>query len=393
MLAYHLSEAASNLVIHVSTLAQHLQQAQLNASRELDKHIRATLIANTTSKAESDINRVLNASARTFVSLFHGLETLWAIGTELAQRHHGAVTFSYIQAVNTLLSAVTSTCNLIAEQELALALTESSSSAPAVRLKQSRAPKKPIDTHIPKVLATFIRMLLTQLTPVRGGAHAALFEGILYYLLEATGKRLFAVTFDHERSEIVEGDINPSPLTAVKTKAVRIEVKLLVGLLDQAMSLVPNFLGSLATPAPPKKKGVAKAVRPGTSSNVSLRMSSAARPGTSSTRANTKGFSQPKATMSISAKEKLQATLIHCMFGDEIRDSLEDLDSDDDTQDEGVELTRAAKNGFMDRLRKPVAMGPIVQPPKMEESDVPQWFREEIWRIVGWDLLGRVSEW
>jgi hypothetical protein len=374
VLAYHLSEAASHLAQHIATQARHLQKHQLEAALTLDKRMKAQLTTMATARARGEMQRVLNASGRSFASLFVGLEKLWSKKTEAAHRHHGAVTYKLIQTVDSLLSTMASTCKAIANQEAAALLADSDACTAASKPKQTRTSKsKEVNAPVPYSLAMFIRTLLEFVTPARGGAHAALFEGVLYHLLDRTGKRLFALTFQHERSDVLGNDIKATPLTTLTLRAIHIEAKLLVEILDCAMRLAPVFVGSLALPDALSKKAGG---RPGLSSKASV---------------SSKSVAQPKATLSIAAKEKLQATLIHCMFGDEVRDNLEDVD-DDDTEDDEDELI-GAKNGFMERLRKPVYMAPPLPPPKVEEEDVPQWFREEVWRMVGWDLLGKIRDW
>jgi hypothetical protein len=348
---------------------KHLQQQQLDASLTLDKRMRAQLITMAASRAESEMRRILLASGRSFMSLFHGLQILWVKGTESAQPNHGAATFACIQAFDTLLCTVTSVCELIAKQDAATSLVEKESSTLASKTKQATTTKrkKAEAAPIPHHLAMFIRMLLGSLTPIRDGAHAALYEGVLYHLFNRTGKRLFSITFDHERSASIAGDIDPTRLTKLKAKAVRIEARLLVELLESALKIAPAFLGSLATTtaALPKARG-----RPRLSSS--------------------KSGVQSKATISIAAKETLQATLIHCMFGEETRDNFEDV-IDDDAKDGNGELVE--KHGFLERLRRPPPMLPLVQSPKVEDEGVSQWFREEVWRLIGWDLLGRSEQW
>jgi hypothetical protein len=48
---------------------------------------------------------------------------------------------------------------------------------------------------------------------------------------------------------------------------------------------------------------------------------------------------------------------------------------------------------FAEVLRKPGSLGAMPRITKMEEDDVGDWFSGEVWRLVGWDLLSRESEW
>jgi hypothetical protein len=63
-------------------------------------------------------------------------------------------------------------------------------------------------------------------------------------------------------------------------------------------------------------------------------------------------------------------------------------DENDETEDED-----GGNNEFIDVLKKPVQMGPVPPPPKVEDVDTPQWFREEMWRLIGWDILSREDGW
>jgi hypothetical protein len=288
------------------------------------------------------------------------------------REQHGAVTYSYIQAFAGLLSTITATCKLIARQQVVgsgAALSAASDVSVPQKSKQSRSTKAKgsLDLQIPQELARSICVVLTELTPTRDGPHVALFEGILFCLLERTGDCLYRLTFSQKRSPTIEENITTMPLSAVETKAVRIEVKMLAEILERAMKLAPSFLGSLS----------ALAV-----------VSTAKRPGRAATnKAFTSKTPPSKGQLAIAAKEKLQATLIHCMYGGEIKDAFEQTDDSDATEDE------ESNNRFLERLRKPIAPGHVPQPPRIDDGDIPQWFTEQVWRMVGWDILTRVSDW
>ena len=208
--------------------------------------------------------------------------------------------------------------------------------------------------------------LLTHLTPSKNGGHTALYEGILYLLLDAVGKRLFFLTFHHERRNTCEGDIasfDESGSEDIQKKAASIEVKYLVTLLERAVSLAPAFLGLASSGE------LAHGLKPSRAATVKK----------ASTTAKS---NQPKPSLSVAAKERLQRTLVQCIFGDQNQ-----LHATSDTEDE------VSNNEFIEVLRKPIQIGPLPQPPKTHNVDVPQWFREEIWRLVGWDILGSDNDW
>lgn len=386
-LAYHLTQAATNLADHVSTIAKQIQKHILDASATQDKRLRAQLVSIATSKMDAEFPRVLRAAGRSFLSLFHGLATIWKKGTESAKRHHGATTYYYIKAFDTLLDAISSNCMLISQlnaQQIANDAPSSSAAAKKAEDKKTQKPKPATKARIAQELVSLLLALLTHLTPARQGPHTTLFEGILYLLLEHTGKRLYLLTFNRERGATLDDEMSdgsPSPAAQIGTverQAIGIEVKFLVQLIERAMSLAPVFLGSLSGVELPVKSG-----RGGATTKVKFA-----------------GVPKGTAALSISAKEKLQRTLVECMFGSSQAGNQDGsdkkdrsggkgfgngLDDNDETEDEDAEETN---NEFIEVLRKPVLTGPVPQMPKVEEVNVPEWFTESVWKLVGWDVLG-----
>lgn len=387
-LAYHLTQAATNLADHVSTIAKQIQKHILDASATQDKRLRGQLVSIATSKTDTEFPRILRAAGRSFMSLFHGLATMWEKGIESAKRQHGATTYQYIKAFDTLLDAISSNCMLISQlnaQQTANDAPSSSATAKKADEKKTQKPKPATKARIAQELVSLLLALLTHLTPARQGPHTALFEGILYLLLERTGKRLYLLTFNRERGATLDdemGDGSPPPaaqLGTVERQAISIEVKFLVQLLERAMSLAPSFLGSLSGAEVPVKSG-----RGGAATKVKFA-----------------GLPKGMAALSISAKEKLQRTLVECMFGSSKAGNQDGsnkkggkgllagfgngLGEEDETEDED---TYEKNNEFIEVLRKPVFTGPVPQMPRVEEVDVPEWFTESVWKLVGWDVLG-----
>ncbi|TID18236.1 gb [Venturia nashicola] len=375
-LAYHLTQAATNLADHVSTIGKQIQKHILDATATQDKRLRAQLVSFATSKTDTDFPRILRAAGRSFMSLFHGLATMWEKDTEAAKRHHGATTYQYIKAFDTLLLAISSNCMLIAQlnaQQIANDAPSPSAAAKKSGEKKVQKSKTATKARIAQEIVSLLLALLTHLTPARQGPHTAFFEGILYLLLERTGKRLYLITFNRERGATLEDEMidGPSPSAAqlgtVERQAISVEVKFLVQLLERAMSLAPSFLGSLSGVEVPAKSGRGAA------------------------RVKFTGLPKRTAALSISAKEKLQRTLVECMFGSaqlskrNISKGNDGNREDEETEDEDEQETN---NEFIEVLRKPVFTGPVPQMPKVEEVDVPEWFTENVWKLVGWDVLG-----
>jgi hypothetical protein len=174
----------------------------------------------------------------------------------------------------------------------------------------------------------------------------------MYLLLERVGKHLYLLTFNTERGATIprpprfshEGD-NESK-GKLQHRGLTTEVKYLTQLLERAISLAPSFLGSTL----PVSTNT-KSVRPNSVVNKLI-------------------ADQTKSLLASHAKEKLQRTLVYAMFGDD-----------------------GPQNEFVDRLKKPVAVEPVRQPPEIEDEDISQWFREKVWNLVGWDILTREGEW
>lgn len=321
-------------------------------------------------KLDNEFLAVQRAAGRSFLTMFHGLELLWKKGTETANRHHGTVTYSLICAFRTLVLTIGSTSERHTQQRVPEPVAPSSKDKKDSS-KTSKA-KRTDRAMVPDALSTLLKEVLLHLEPSQSGPHTSLFEGILYTLLERTADRLYLLTFRHARAETTEEDIVRLAQVLESDKALEkrtgdldfrsanTEVVFLVRLLEGAMKLAPKFLGSLLP----------------TVSTKSSRTSS-----TQATR-----LTNLKPSLSVAAKEKLQRTLIQCMFGGDERRK---ADPDADTENEDEE----SANDFVEVLRKPFLIGPPPMLPRLDDVDTPQWFTEEIWKLVGWDILSRDVAW
>lgn len=183
--------------------------------------------------------------------------------------------------------------------------------------------------------------------------HQKLFDGFVFILLERVGQRLYYCTFGHHRSTTIEGNItsgsgHDESVGAAKNKstavAVRLELKSLVLILERAMGLAPYHMN-------PQTGRTTK-----TTTRLTRTLSTKTLPMTS------------RARLSPIAKERLQRTLITCMYGDAVEDE------------------------FLDVLTKPVPairVGSLQNVAKFEDKDVEEWYKQEVWRLVGWDVLAR----
>jgi hypothetical protein len=187
--------------------------------------------------------------------------------------------------------------------------------------------------------------------------HQKIFDGFAFILFERVGKRLYYFTFGQSRSTSVEDNILSlsQPKDAAETAkreidalATRLEVKGLILILERAMGLAPNHMNP-------------QSAAPSKSTNRATRTLSVKNLVTTS-----------RARLSPLAKERLQRTLVACMYGNKADDE------------------------FVDVLTKPMPsmrLGSLQNVAKIEDRDVEGWYKEEVWRLVGWDILAREGGW
>ncbi|KAK3079317.1 hypothetical protein LTS18_005156 [Coniosporium uncinatum] len=353
-LTYHLVSASNHLGTAVTTICRRYQQQQFD--NELARIARTRSRKSQTPTPgplapQVDIGASFRAAGRSFMTLLHGLAKLEGVQDDGIKRRQGAIVHAYINTFSRLIDTVTTLCLLRAKHNQSVA----TASAVAHQDSQMHEKTKPKPNNrlpqIPQNLTTILAALFTELSP-QSSTHRELLEGFLYTILERVGKRVYVLTFDRERSATAEGDIlPPSKLGSASAgrqvdveaerQALRLEAPLLMNLLERAMSLAPKFLGSpnpIATKSTGRTK-TAKAADAGSKANLSLHI-----------------------------KEKLQQTLVLCMFGDE-------------------------PNEFADLLRRAPKYPPPPKPVELEQEEVGDWFKEKVWKLVGWELLAQEGDW
>jgi hypothetical protein len=296
---------------------------------------------------KSNFALAMTICARGFMSVLVGLTRL----TEATEdpRLSSLVVCELADMFKTVLVAIESVARQTAQQ------------TPTQTAESKRSKDKaPIKTVKESVAARALAHLLIGLLGFLDKAdtiHQQIFDGFVYLLLERVGRRLFYCTFGRHRSSTVEGDLEPileptSPEEIQKREVedlgIHLEVKALLLVLERAMGLAPN--------------------------HMNLQMSNVGRgqkkPGRTLSLKNLPAAS--KARLSPVAKERLQRTLVACMYGDEADDE------------------------FLDVLTKPVPsmrLGSLQNVARVEDKDVEDWYKKEVWRLVGWDVLAKGSGW
>lgn len=204
-----------------------------------------------------------------------------------------------------------------------------------------------------QLLTQLLNGMISSLEPAKE-YHGELFEGFSHVVMERIGSRLYLCTFERVRASTVEADIlveersfSVSNLESKKGKvALHSELPCLISVLERVLALSPSFLDQ----KPPNITKVPKAMAPNTKSKASIVRSQ--------TLSN-------KDRLSRFSKDRLQRTLVHCMFGSS---------NDDEAMD------------FLKLPCSPKTTLPI--PPASRDVDSQVWFRNEIWRLIGWSILG-----
>ncbi|KAK4565633.1 hypothetical protein LTR86_003481 [Recurvomyces mirabilis] len=313
--------------------------------------------------AQSSLNvlkNTLNAAARATTMLIVGVTRLSNLADSIEV--HGRVIYGCVHMFADLLDLVATAS--VAEMRKAdqidtvLALKERPTTSKG---KTKTVPPKqvnPKDVPSLNAIACFLCGILDLLDP-KSDVHRQLFDGFAYCLLNKLGSRLYVCVFGRTRglsiadevaadaaSDEVEDQLTTKIVHTQNDEDVRqakLEAPYLIHILSRLMAAAPSHLGSIVQ----SKKGK---TRP-----IALKNAS-------------------KANLAMHAKEKLQRTLINCIFGTE-----------------GV----SAEDPLMDCLKMPGVSGTAkpLSMPKVKEVDVHEWFKEEMWRIVGWEILGQEDGW
>lgn len=295
------------------------------------------------------LRRACNASSRAFSLLVCGTK-------ELARKSQDAVSQGHtIYPIVQMFSKLTSLLSDVASaraKDISTTHSPAKSQAKARRAKTSQArdsqgkddPGVCLLTH---TLGRMIDMLDPKLE-----THRSIFEGFSCTLLESIGPVLYTLVFGHPRaptlqeemSMLVEasesGALSERNARQIEVRAASLQAPFLVHLLRQIMKLAPDHFGAESTSTTSRSK-----------------------------QAGTKG--PAKGALTIAAKERLQRTLVKFCFGNE-----------------GVDES----DPFFDCLTKPLQPDPPVAMPKVDESEVSEWFTEEVWSVLGWDILAREGD-
>ncbi|KAH7380527.1 hypothetical protein DE146DRAFT_749377 [Phaeosphaeria sp. MPI-PUGE-AT-0046c] len=297
----------------------------------------------------SDFAQALTISARAFMSVLVGISKMMDASSD--SRLPNLVVCELAETFKSVLQAITSAAHDSANA--------SPSSSAVSNKKNSKDAVSVVKESVPgRSLAHFLIGILGLLDK-SNDIHQKIFDAFAFLLLERVGKQLHYCTFGRNRGDSMEDELSPKPkpsgpslepMPETGTLALRLELKALVLILDRAMGLAPHHMNPTSS----------KAARQSTANRVGRTLSMKTLP------------AAPKGRLSSLAKDRLQRTLVSCMFGD-------------DTDDE-----------FLDILTKPMPsmrVSNLASLARVEDENVERWFKEEVWRLVGWDIMAKEAGW
>lgn len=340
----------SSIVLAAVDLCKAAEKAVLDATRETKP---ATARSKTTvvlQRHQPDLQSVLHALERAHRLLYQGINKLSA--TDEGRKDVGQVTYHLVSLFETTLDTLQQHCKIKA--------TEATNKPKPKKKKQKQTPKSklskttplsdtslsmdddPVAMQITRTLATMILSLSSSKTELRN-----LLDGYLFVLLNRVGKTLCLFVFrDLQLRPDLGTDAAKLPLPAglraaslddASLRVAEAEAKHLIWLLERTMAFVDIF----HVPSLPDTSGEAQSSAGGCQLN--------------------------KPSLRSRAKAKLQNTLLRAVFGEDDPLFKDYLNTPEQPDADRLAHVRAS-----------------VQRP---EKSVPEWFTQEVWRLLGWDVL------
>jgi hypothetical protein len=339
-LAHHLSLAANALT---ATLSSYTKQTieRLAPNFGVGDATSSTSRPNKCKAMENTV--VFRVMARAFATLLVGLSELSVLPNSAVLC--GNVIYHLVLIFKEALNLIDYTATTLTKADAGKAGKRGVTSKVSAKSKSKKSSKPIIIMEdISKLLCEFMSQLNSA-----DSYHRELFEGFTHVLFETVGRRLYTATFSRNREATIEEEINvglPEATVAERKSAAKIfqlEVPCLVSILENAMMLAPLHLSHYSTTSTVKsKKG---------SSNIKARSKCQRNGG--------------KASFAPSAKDRLQQTLIKCIFGETKEDEM------------------------LDYLKMPYPPKNTPKIQEIEEDQATEWFKQEVWRLVGWEILAK----
>jgi hypothetical protein len=343
MILYHLF--AIQKVLEMPTLDENCVAAHLiQVTHELGKHLNSIckdILLQPPSRLEMAEAREISEEMSVFADLraferAFGLVLYYVTQLPRSQQNtksFGTVVYKCVGVFNQILENITAICRKVMLPD-AFASRRTDLLSPRVR-----------DRCLSLLTKVFLDLI--RFWNASSPLHFQLFEGVAFVVIERCGTLLYTLTFGHERTSNLEAEIeadqkalNSDDEAQNETvKNASTEAKYLFMLLKRIMAIAPKFCGARSSDG----NGISKAT-PTTSIRLAM------------------------ARLPLDAKRRLQETLIQCIWN-------EKKDYSDIT----------------DCLSKPVLHAPLPTLPKGHAATLENqsWFILEMWKLIGWDVLGR----
>ncbi|KAK8248847.1 hypothetical protein IWZ00DRAFT_308599 [Phyllosticta capitalensis] len=347
-LSYHLVQACQSLTALVLGARQRYEQ-RISSKDPLATAGSSTAIPGPVMGAyQKELRTTFETATRSFAGLLGYLSKL-AESASSTKEATSAVVFEVVSGFSRIMDNMRDTARTEA-------LSSLSEDGQPRRSQKSKKSQEGVD--VAHELFKFLFSCLAAPSPT-DFSHRQVFEGFLFVILQRCGKCVFQCSFGHESTGTIEGDMRAwnhpegDGLVAGSPdeKAMSLELQYLVLLFRRAIVVAPNYLvqeDPASTSAKPKRQ------RTATTTNRKVAKASA---------------STLRAGLGVVARNRLQQTLFNAVFG-------EGPSSDE----------------FMDCLRMPTQPGSTPQIPKQEQKDVKSWFEEQLWNVLGWDILQQAVE-
>lgn len=336
--------------IEPDELAYHLVRASSTIPHTILDEIK--LFISSESQDIKGLESVLLLARRAATSIFAAFNRLSHVSDDSGSESRAV--YAIVQMFKDLLAGISQLSDVESRKMLAAEAAARKSATDKSKGKSKTPRVLNIKENPTLSLYTTFLASIMDLLDSKNECNQALFEGFSFCVLESLGNRMYHSVFGHARGMNLEAEIlqshspedmadseeSPSPVQQEALKQVRLEAPYLITLLDRVMAAAPSYLGAATS---------AKTGKPKSAYN----------------RASMKG------ALAVEAKDRLQRTLVKCMFG-----GSEGMSSDP----------------FAECLKMPVDKEPISMP-KVKEVEVQEWFKEEMWRLLGWEILSKEGEW
>lgn len=276
------------------------------------------------------------ALSRVFTLLVHGFDKLNNGSQNTA--YQGQITYSLVKLFSEILDGIHKVSVGISHARMEKVLKthgDHLENHQEAELNRSETTDEEPDlrTHLCQLLiAMLTRVHTTQPEHTRTG-RSNLSDGFLYLLLQRAGQRLHSFVFGDEPNQQNakpndRGSLQSYGLEAVKKRAMRDEAKYLIWTLKRTMTIVHGQINvSRASASSPKEAG--------------------------------------KTSLVEGVRTRYQYTLLQGVFGTDVEE-------------------------FRGGLTMPAVadVGVDVDLPTVSEEDTAEWFKQEMWALCGWEVLG-----